>query len=572
MRSLGKYIKYGIYLVVLLIGLLLGYLIFGGSNSAIEPIDHAQHSQQSSFTCSMHPNVLQEEKGACPICGMDLVKVSVANTTVTGNQFEMSERALALANVQTSIIGVDSEENQIMLSGEITSNDKTNATQTTLFDGRLDKLEVNFIGEYVRKGQRIGTIYSPELYLAQDKLLTSASYKDTHEKLYAAARNTLGLWKLTDQQIEDLLKSGKPMVNFPLVADVSGTVVEILASEGNYFKQGDPLFKVTNLYSVWAVFQAYEKQLPLLRNGQEVVINSKAIKGEPVTAKISFIEPVLDRGKRIVSVRVDIENKNGKWKPGMFVEGVVNIENKEVGLIMVPKSAVLWTGERSVVYKKLNASKPVFEMLQVQLGESVGDDYIVLDGLELGDEVVANGAFTIDAAAQLKGKKSMMYAKDRDLDKPIARQKNLDLVSPELNAKLKGILNTYFSLKNELVAANMKNANELVLQLSKEIELIKLDVVDDDLKLHLKETLESLNDIKKSGSVEGSRLLFKNLSQNFIFLASRVNGYGKPIYVQHCPMADNNSGADWLSLEKVIKNPYFGDKMLACGSVVRIIE
>ena len=118
----------------------------------------------------------------------------------------------------------------------------------------------------------------------------------------------------------------------------------------------------------------------------------------------------------------------------------------------------------------------------------------------------------------------------------------------------------------------MKNANEHVLQLNKEIELIKLDVEDDDLKLNLKEALESLADIKKSGSVEGSRLLFKKLSQNFIFLASRVNGYEKPIYVQHCPMADHNKGADWLSLEKAIKNPYFGNKMLTCGSVVRIIE
>ena len=572
MGSLGKYIKYVIYLVVLLIGLLLGYMIFGKSNSAIEPIEHPKHTQEPSFTCSMHPNVVQKKEGACPICGMDLVKVGASNTTATENQFKMSERALALANVQTSIIGVNATGNQILLSGEVTTNNKTNATQTTLFDGRLDKLEVNFIGEYVKKGQRIGTIYSPELYLAQDKLLTSSSYKDTHEKLYAAARNTLGLWKLSDNQIDDLLKSGKPILNFPLVADVSGTVVEIMASEGNYFKQGDPLFKVAKLYSVWAVFQAYENQLPFLKNGQEILISSKAYKGDYVTAKISFIEPILDRGKRIVSVRVDIENKNGKWKPGMFVEGVVKIENMEEGLVMVPKSAVLWTGEKSVVYKKPNASKPVFEMLQVRLGESVGDNYVVLDGLKLGDEVVTNGAFTIDAAAQLNGKKSMMYAKDLGLEKPISHQENLDLVSPELNIKLKGILNTYFDLKNELVAANSKNVIEIVSKLTKELELIKFDTVDDDLRLNLEEALKSLTDIKKDKSLEGSRLLFKNLSKNFIFLSSQINGYEKPIYVQHCPMADNNSGADWLSLEKAIKNPYFGDKMLTCGSVVRIID
>ncbi|WP_339629780.1 efflux RND transporter periplasmic adaptor subunit [uncultured Maribacter sp.] len=572
MGSLGKYIKYVIYLVVLLFGLLLGYIIFDTSNSVTEPSEHTQHTQEPSFTCSMHPSVFQEKEGICPICGMDLVKVGSDDPTTIKNQFKMSERAIALANVQTSIIGANAAGNQILLSGEITTNNKTNATQTTLFDGRLDKLEVNFIGAYIKKGQRIGTIYSPELYLAQDKLLTSSSYKDTHEKLYAAARNTLGLWKLTNKQIDDLLKSGKPIVNFPLFADVSGTVIEILASEGNYFKQGDPLFKVAKLYSVWAVFQAYENQLSFLKNGQEIVISSKAFKGETVTAKISYIEPVLDRGKRIVSVRADIENKNGKWKPGMFIEGVVSIENKEEGLILVPKSAVLWTGERSVVYKKPNALEPVFEMLQVQLGASMGDNYVVLDGLKLGDEVVTNGAFTIDAAAQLNGKRSMMYTKDLGLEKQISHQEDLDFVSPELNMKLKGVLNIYFDLKNELVAANLKNAIELVLQLTKKLELIKFNTLDNDLRINLEEALKSLADIKKENSVESCRLLFKNLSKNFIFLASRMNGYDKPIYVQHCPMADNNSGADWLSLEKAIKNPYFGDKMLTCGSVVRIID
>ena len=155
MGSLGKYIKYVIYLVVLLFGLLLGYIIFDTSNSVTEPSEHTQHTQEPSFTCSMHPSVFQEKEGICPICGMDLVKVGSDDPTTIKNQFKMSERAIALANVQTSIIGANAAGNQILLSGEITTNNKTNATQTTLFDGRLDKLEVNFIGAYIKKGQRI---------------------------------------------------------------------------------------------------------------------------------------------------------------------------------------------------------------------------------------------------------------------------------------------------------------------------------------------------------------------------------------------------------------------------------
>ncbi|WP_424002319.1 efflux RND transporter periplasmic adaptor subunit [Maribacter sp. IgM3_T14_3] len=571
MESLAKYKKYAVYLVVLLFGLLLGYWFFGESDTN-KSIEVENSVDKITFTCSMHPNVDSDEKGTCPICRMDLVKRRVDFNTQFDNSFQMSERAVALANVQTSIIGFSAQNGQVTLSGEITSNDKTNATQTTLFDGRLDKLEVNYIGEYVRKGQVIGTIYSPDLYLAQDKLLTSASYKDTHEKLYAAARNTLGLWKLTDKQIDDLLKSGKPIQNFPLVADVAGTVVEIIASEGNYFKQGDPLFKVSRLSTVWAVFQAYENQMPLLKIGQQIEIVSEAFKGTSLKATISFIEPLLDRGSRVVSVRADISNKDGKWKPGMFVEGKVNVEGADEKLLMVPKSAVLWTGERSVVYKKVNANIPEFEMLQVQLGESVGKNYIVLEGLQTGDEIVTNGAFVIDAAAQLQGKNSMMYSNNLEISQNAKHEEHLNKLTLEQNQNLKEALKVYFDFKDALVESNSINSTLLAEKLYKALVLVNQTGMDNNLQGNIKSALTSLVIIEKSKDLEKNRLEFKNLSNAIIFISSQITDYGNPIYIQHCPMADNNTGGDWLSLDKAIKNPYFGDKMLTCGSIIKVIN
>lgn len=571
MRSLGKYTKYSIYLAFLLFGLLLGYLLFSESKISRQT-NNLEHVNQGVFTCSMHSSIDSEKKGTCPICGMDLVERSLDNVSDSNNRFEMSERAVALANIQTSVIEIKTQNGKIDLLGEITSNDKTNATQTTLFDGRLDKLDVNYIGEYVRKGQVIGTIYSPDLYLAQDKLLTSASYKDTHEKLYAAARNTLGLWKLTDKQIEDLLKTGKPIQNFPLVADVAGTVVEIIASEGNYFKQGDPLFKVSRLSTVWAVFQAYENQIPFLKIGQEIEISSEAFKGELVIAKISFIEPILDRVNRVVSVRVEISNKDGKWKPGMFVEGKVIVGDNDENFLMVPKSAVLWTGERSVVYKKTVSSKPVFELLRVNLGESVGDNYIVLGGLEMGDEIVTNGTFVIDAAAQLQGKNSMMYSNEVDLEQNEMYQENTNKLSHEQNLKLKKAFQVYFKLKNEFVDSNSEESVKLANELKNGLNSIDKTNMSKNLTSIIEEAIVSLAIIEKNKSLDKNRFGFKSLSKAMISMSTQITDYGSPIYVQHCPMADNNAGADWLSLEKAIKNPYFGNKMLTCGSVVKIIE
>ncbi|MGB5314682.1 MAG: efflux RND transporter periplasmic adaptor subunit, partial [Robiginitalea sp.] len=214
------------YAGILLLGLLLGALIFGGEDGNSDSEAAVGSADSFSYTCSMHPQVQMDKEGSCPYCGMDLVAKKVMGSLSPG-QFEMQESALALANISTIQIEPQSAPDGIFrLSGVIQTNEKTDAIQTTLFDGRIEQLNINAVGEYLRKGQKFGMIYSPELYLAQDKLLTSSSYKDTHVKLYEASRNGLGLLKLTDAQIDEILRTRKPMINFDLMADVSGTVTE----------------------------------------------------------------------------------------------------------------------------------------------------------------------------------------------------------------------------------------------------------------------------------------------------------------------------------------------------------
>lgn len=566
MKSSNKYIKYVGYLAVLFFGLLMGFLLFDES-------DHVDgNSEKVTYTCSMHPDVIVNEEGKCPVCGMDLVKKVGEENSVNDYRIRMSNRALALADIQTSIVSFGEVSDQLTLSGEISLNRESSATQVTLFDGRIDELKINIIGQYVNKGQEIGTIYSPELYLAQDKLLTSASYKESHEKLFSAARNTLGLWKLTDKQIGKLLETGKPIKNFPLRADVSGTVVEIIATEGNYFKQGDPLFKVAELSTVWAEFQAYENQLLKLKEGQEIEISANALGVDPVVAKISFIEPIMDRNKRIVSVIAAIPNKEKIWKPGMFISGKVNIEITDKRLLILPKSAVLWTGEQSVVYKKIDGDKPEFEMLNISLGESIGDNYVVLNGLQEGDEIVTNGTFVIDAAAQLQGKRSMMYSSGT-LSSSNGSSKDIPIeLSQEQNLILKEAFNIYFELKNHFVKSNTDSCKVLSKELGNILVSLKKTDLDGGFKKNTSNAIASLELIAEGESLDKNRLEFKKLSMSFVYFSSYIRDYQNTIYIQHCPMADNNNGADWLSLNKAIKNPYFGDKMLHCGNVIKVIE
>lgn len=388
-------------------GLLAGYLIFSGSSNADMTKDH-DHDQM--WTCSMHPQIMQPEPGDCPICGMDLIPAESGDGGLAMDQFKMTKNALALADIRTTKVGSGiSGINTLKLSGTIKENEKAVATQASYFDGRIEKLFVNFEGEEVRNGQKLATLYSPELVSAQQELITTASLKASQPELYQAVRRKLKLWKLSDKQIEQIEASGQVQENFPVYANVSGTVSEIMVEAGDYVKKGSPLFKIANLGTVWAVFDAYENQVSLLKEDQNITIVTKSYPDIKFNTKISFIDPVLNSATRTIKVRAVLQNPNGQLRPGMFVVGSLGFKSKmKHDMIVIPESAVLWTGERSVVYISINPNDPIFEMREVTLGDMLNEGYIVLNGLQNGDEIVTNGTFTVDAAAQLKGKKSMM--------------------------------------------------------------------------------------------------------------------------------------------------------------------
>lgn len=565
--------KYSIYLVVLIAGIALGY-IFSNSNpdNTIKEDVHVSN-KEVNWTCSMHPQIKSKEKGSCPLCGMDLT-ITTEDGEMGAHQFKMTKNALALANVETTTIGLGNlNSNTILLSGEITTNEKTNAIQTTLFDGRIEKLEVNYVGQYIKKGQLLGYIYSPELYAAQDKLLTSVTYKDTHKKLYNSARNTLGLWKMTDAQIDAMIESGTPMMRFPIYADVSGTVTQIVAAEGNWYKQGDSLYKVANLYSVWGVFDAYENQLPALKVGQDITITSNAFMGEELKSKIAFIEPVLNVNSRTVAVRVTLNNKDKHFKPGMFLQGKINVTNAGQEMLTAPKSAVLWTGKRSIVYVKSTPKKPVFEVREVTLGGVLGDAYIILDGLVSGDEVVTNGAFTVDAAAQLQGKKSMMSnSLSQSNVKELNNESDNLVFNTNLKSELPNIINAYVELKDFLVASDSHKSMRKAKELMSVLLRVNESVLDKETKKCIVAVRTISEKISKSKDIKEQRKQFKNLSKSMVVIAENLSELDQPIYVQFCPMADNNKGATWLSFSDEVFNPYYGDKMLHCGTVTKTIQ
>lgn len=590
--------KYSIYIVAI-VCLLVGFTIANMLQTNLQ-IDSSTHPHIESstnpkqmWTCSMHPQIMQPKPGDCPICGMDLIPVEAGANGLTADQFKLTPNAMALANIQTTVVGMGhTENNTVKLSGKIAENEEANAVQVSYFSGRIERLDISYTGEAVRKGQLLATIYSPELYAAQQELITASSLKESQPALYKAVRNKLKLWKLSENQINQIETSGKVQENFPVYATVSGTVTEKLVEQGDYIKLGQPLLKIANLNTVWANFDVYENQIDLFKKGQDVIVTTNAYSNKEFKGTVDFIDPILNTKTRTVKLRVILNNKESIFKPGMFVsakiEGPGNASND---VLTIPSSAILWTGERSVVYLKTNPNEPVFEMKEVSLGNKTGDNYEVLDGLFAGNEIVTNGTFTVDAAAQLQGKKSMMNKEggktmtgheghlgmeNKESNATDPSGMNTRLESPKaFQQQLKKVYESYIRVKDALVKDNSKQASDNTNGLLESLDKIDMKLLKDEAHNHWmqieKEIKSSAKAISKSSEIKDQRNHFKQLSSHLI-KAIQLFGINEKVYVEFCPMADSNKGAYWLSKEEQILNPYFGSAMLKCGEVKQTIE
>jgi Cu(I)/Ag(I) efflux system membrane fusion protein len=585
--------KYRFYLGTLLVGLFLGWFLLGNLsniNKVHEDIEIADRNER--WTCSMHPQILREATGDCPICGMDLIPAETPADGLLADQFKLTANAMALANIQTSIVGSDKAKgNTIQLSGKIIENETMNVVQVSYFSGRIETLAIGFIGEEVFKGQLLATIYSPELYAAQQELITAVSLKDTQPALYKAVRTKLKLWKLSEDQINKIEMSGKVQENFPIYATVSGTVSEKLVAEGAAIQKGQPLFKIANLETVWASFDVYENQINRFQKGQEITITTNAVSNNLYKSKVAFIDPILNTSTRTVTLRAVLPNKGGMFKPGMFVEGQVKAKNSDTSeVITIPSSAILWTGKRSIVYLKPTTNVPVFEMLEITLGTKNGATYEVLSGLKNGDEIVTNGTFTVDAAAQLQGKKSMMNKKggasmtgheghigmNGSVHKVAKNNVGRLDVSKAFQQQLKEVLNEYIVLKDAFVkeeSNNIISQSEKIGALLTKVDMKLLENKEAQIFwMSLEKQLRvGVSSILKTTAIKGQRNHFKQVSASLIE-ALQVFGVNEKVFIAFCPMADGDKGAYWLSREEKVINPYFGNKMLTCGEVKQVIE
>ena len=462
----------------------------------------------------------------------------------------------------------------IPLSGKVQADERLASSLVAHVPGRIEKLFVSFKGEQVRKNQKLATIYSPELITAQRELLEALKLQDLNPGLLEAARNKLKFWKIGKSTIENIEQNGHVQETFTIYAEESGIVTNRRVAVGDYVKQGEALFDLMNLNKVWVLFDAYESDLPNISVGDRIEFTTPSVPNRTFKTRVTFIDPVINPATRVAAVRTEVNNSNGLLKPEMFVNGNLRKHFVKKSNLTVPKSAVLWTGKRSVVYVKVpDVTIPSFQFREIELGESLGDNYQLVSGLEAGEEVVTYGSFTIDAAAQLNNQVSMMnknvMLKGADHNKHLPDY--TDSTPLEFKQQLAKLANDYILLKDAFVKTDNIQATKSAKQFRASLEDVDMALLKGDAHLYWMKQLNALHahseKIASLEDVEAQRAQFDFLSQALI---KAIKVFGIPsdkFYVEHCPMAFDNKGADWLSREKEIQNPYFGDKMLTCGIV-----
>lgn len=353
------------------------------------------------WTCTMHPQVHMDRPGACPICGMDLIKKVVdekeepANEKDMTNMISLSPKKQVLANISTVVVKKENLQEQVTAYSYLDFVENNRKTISARFNGRIEKLFVDKTGDYIKKGQPLFEIYSPDLVQAQNDYLIALKNSSS---LVNAAKKKLEIFGLTSEQIQSIEKNRELNLTLTYYSPINGTVIEKKVQEGDYVNEGSAIYDVAELSTLWNIAEVYENNLSSVKIGSPVKLHLRAYPGEEFQGRVSFIYPLINPQTRTVKVRSEFSSYGGKLKPQMYGETIFMKSGGEG--ILVPADAVIIAGKRAVVWVK--SGDGMFEPRDVKLGSRYNDKYHIISGVNVGDEIAATGGFLIDSESQLK--------------------------------------------------------------------------------------------------------------------------------------------------------------------------
>lgn len=454
--------------VLFLLGLVTGFFLKGGGSGKGSELGTPPSTIQASealgtlvYVCPMNCVPPMDKGGKCPICGMDLVPSYLGLETENAGQpqLKLTPEAIKLGSIQLAPVERKFVLAEVKLFGQIDYDPAHMSYVTAFMPGVIDRVYVKRAGQFVRWGDPLFDLYSSDLLETQRQLIEAMKFapsflafqrgfphvaigapvqarekpaesgkrspeEETALKTINAIRHKLLIMGLPKRDIDELMKVGEPSGIATVYAPMYGQVVVQNAFEGTYVNTGTAIFTLADPQHVWAKLDAYEADYSWIRKGQEVTFETEVYPGENFRGKVVYVDPVFDPKTRTFNIGVIYPDRGGRLKAGMLVRAVIHAwlradgrlvrpnDKRDLAPLVIPASAPLITGKRSVVYVAVEGKKGVFEGREVTLGPKAKDHYVVLEGLMEGDQVVVNGNFKIDSAIQILARPGMMEMED----------------------------------------------------------------------------------------------------------------------------------------------------------------
>ncbi|HEX7260377.1 MAG TPA: efflux RND transporter periplasmic adaptor subunit [Luteolibacter sp.] len=518
------------------------------------------------YQSAMHPWIKSDKPGRCTICGMELTPVYPGekgfDATGGSNTIPLSQAQIQVLNVQTEAANIQQISRNLQVSGVIDDDATRHRILSAYVDGRIDKLYLNYMGAEVTAGQPLAEFYSPALLQAEREYrqLTGELRKNTGLRL-----RQMGL---TPEQLEAIPNKPVDSLASQILSPVSGTVVGQNVYEGQYVTTGEKLFEIADFSTMWFMFRAYEQDLPWIRIGQTVTVNSPALPGKSFEGKITFIDPNFEEATRSTKVRVELPNPKIDGRRALlhrlYADGLVKIDAPSA--LTIPRSAVIQTGPEAVVYVDLGGG--AYARTPVKTGR-LGDTHVeILHGLNAGDKVVTQGNLLIDGQAEMN--RSFMSAENEPATMPVeltaeqiksitdfirlADAMSLALAADDLAAFNKASEPAMETTDNFIKAiAGLPASNE------------NIDALDKARHFHGYQDLKSARAAFHPFSMAAAAIIESlRKSKNF-----------PDVQIWECPMVDQAvpnapKKGRWLQTGKRPgTNPYFGTEMLDCGTEIK---
>ena len=454
----------------------MGWIRSGGTNTEGRAHEHASNAgtvRSVDYICPMMCTPPQDEPGRCPVCAMELVPATFGGGNSDSRSIQIDPVARRVANIRTVPVRSMPMARTIRAIGELSYDEGSLKTISAYVDGRLERLYADYTGVVVKKGDHLALVYSPRLYSGQVELLLAKQAREnngssslqrivqSNDDLYVSARQRLIELGMTEPQLEQLEQSGQANSRMHLCAPISGTVIEKMAVEGQYVKEGQAIYKLADLSTVWVMLKLFPEDAATIRYGQKVKAAVQSLPGRKFTGRVAFIDHNVDPKTRTVGVRVVMPNEGGLLRVGDYAKATIDVPlagtgdeqsdfydpelaNKWISprhphiveaapgkcpicsvelvaaaqfgytaeptandaALVVPRDAVLMAGDNSVLYVETEPGR--FEIRRVVLGPNCGDQIVILSGVTSGEQVATRGNFLIDSQMQLAGNPSLI--------------------------------------------------------------------------------------------------------------------------------------------------------------------